>query len=79
MVFSPDTCPQEYKSRRGRIMSPGFPGYRNNVHCKIVIGAAGLKRVILFIEEFDLEDKDVLLHSSRQMKLENMHNYTGKI
>ncbi|KAI0228277.1 hypothetical protein LSAT2_021251 [Lamellibrachia satsuma] len=70
------TCPQEYKSRRGRIMSPGFPGYRNNVYCKIVIGAAGLKRVFLFIEEFDLEDKDILLHSSRQMKLRNMHNYT---
>ena len=84
MFRSSDECSREViTASRGRIRSPGFPGYRNNVHCDMTIRMREFNRVFLFIEEFDLGDNDYLLQvkngSTYAMTLDDIRNFTGKI
>ncbi|KAI0239137.1 hypothetical protein LSAT2_010115 [Lamellibrachia satsuma] len=57
----PYKCPREYTAQNGRIQSPGYPGYRNNMHCVIIVRLNNTRgherRVRLHVDEFNLEDK----------------------
>ena len=94
MLFFSDMCPHEYHGTRGRVQSPGFPGYRNNVYCDIRLHYNWQKhmhdwRVFLYTEEFDIEDNDVLLirqaidllndQTLKPAYLREKRNYTGKV
>ena len=78
-----DSCPQEYRGQRGRIQSPGYPAYRNNTHCEIVVRVENRPfkewRIFLEVEEFDLEQShDFLLIDGKPMELYRNDNYTGE-
>ena len=55
----PDKCPQEHTDQQGRIRSPGYPGYRNNLHCVIIVRLNNTigheRRLQLYVIEFSLE------------------------
>ncbi|KAK2163717.1 hypothetical protein NP493_1443g00037 [Ridgeia piscesae] len=84
------TCPHEYTAPRGRIQSPGHPGYKNNVHCKInVHPLVPAPRLFFYIEGFDLEEhSDFLLICNRSylhhdpiydhVRLQHKNTYNGK-
>ena len=78
------SCPLEYTATRGRIQSPGYPEYRNNLRCQIIVHRQNPDQVIyLTVEHFDLEDHRDFLYiepfqewtGSRDIG----HNYTGMI
>ena len=84
VVFSnSDTCPQEYTATMGRIRSPGYPGYRNNVHCVIIVRLNNTigneRRLRLDVDDFNLEDTyDYLVIGSTKLSaLETGRSYTG--
>ncbi|KAI0211988.1 hypothetical protein LSAT2_003133 [Lamellibrachia satsuma] len=60
---SPPTyqCPQVYNSKKGHIRSPGYPGYRNNVYCLIIVHMNNTdnreKILQLYVEDFNLQAK----------------------
>ena len=79
------SCPLEYTATRGRIQSPGYPGYRNNLRCQIIVHRQNPDQVIyLTVEHFDLEkDQDFLyIEPSREPwtgSLYSGRNYIGMI
>ena len=78
------SCPLEYTATRGRIQSPGYPGYRNNFECQIIVHGQNPHQVIYVkVEHFDLEEsRDFLFIAPSQQwtgSLESGHNYTGVI
>ena len=83
-VFIPVSCPLEYTETRGRIQSPGYPGYRNNLRCQIVVHRQNPDQVIyLKVEHFDLEDQNDFLYIEPFQEWtgsrDSGHNYTGMI
>ena len=80
IFFVSDICPQNHTALRGRIQSPGYPGYRNNVYCEIrVQPLVRAERLFLYAEVFDLEeDHDFLLTASHEtVRLKQQHTYNG--
>ena len=78
------SCPLEYIATRGRILSPGYPGYRNNLHCQIVVHRQNPDQVIyLKVEHFDLEDRRDFLYIEPSQEWtgsrDNGQSYTGVI
>ena len=54
-----DTCPLEYNATRGLIQNPGYPGYRNNMRCQIIIHLQKPGQAIfLKVGHFDLENNN---------------------
>ena len=84
-VVVSDSCPLEYTATRGRIQSPGYPRYRNNLRCQIIVHRQNPDQVIyLKVEHFDLEDhRDFLYIEPSQYpltgSLDSGQNYTGVI
>ena len=88
-----DTCPQDFTATRGRIQSPGFPGYRNNVYCQINLhykkGHLRDLRIFIDVEELDVDkDHDLWLiaiyeygvfPSYRPVYISSGHNFTGEV
>jgi len=88
-----DTCPQDFRATRGRIQSPGFPGYRNNVYCQINLhyeeGHLHEWRVFVDVEEFDVDNgHDFLLTADyaiwwlptyKPVYMSSGHNFTGEV
>ncbi|KAI0223839.1 Low-density lipoprotein receptor-related protein 2 [Lamellibrachia satsuma] len=82
--YTHDKCPQEYTAQKGRIRSPGYPGYRNNVHCVIIVRMNNTRgherRLRLDVDEFNLEIKyDYLVIGSTKKagsELTAGHSYT---
>jgi len=85
MCSHSDTCPQEYTAISGNIVNPGYPGYRNNVFCVIILRlnntAKRERRVELYVEEFDLDlTYDYLVIGSTKLsgsQLQKGRSYTG--
>ncbi|KAI0216291.1 hypothetical protein LSAT2_031673 [Lamellibrachia satsuma] len=81
------TCPEEYTARKGRIRSPGYPGYTNNLHCVIIIRMNNTqheqRRIRLYVEDFDVPDKhDYLLIGDNKVtgsRLQRYNTYTGRL
>ncbi|KAI0238053.1 Low-density lipoprotein receptor-related protein 2 [Lamellibrachia satsuma] len=81
------TCPQEYTAKKGRIRSPGYPGYTNNLHCVIIIRMNNTqheqRRIRLYVEDFDVPDKhDYLLIGKNKVtgsRLQRKNTYTGVV
>ena len=78
------SCPLEYTATRGRIQSPGYPGYRNNLRCQIIVHRQNPDQVIyLKVEHFDLEDYVDFLYIEPSQNWtgsrDNGHSYTGVI
>ena len=80
---SVSSCPLEYTATRGRIQSPGYPGYRNNLRCQIIVHRQNPHQVIyLKVESFDLEEgQDFLYIEPSQNRWtgsrDKGHIYTG--
>ncbi|KAK2164886.1 hypothetical protein NP493_1396g00005 [Ridgeia piscesae] len=78
------TCPQVYTGKKGQIRSPGYPGYKNNLHCMIIIRMRNNQheqlRIQLYVEDFDLQDKyDYLMVGSTKLSgsiLSRYNRYT---
>ncbi|KAI0216295.1 Low-density lipoprotein receptor-related protein 2 [Lamellibrachia satsuma] len=81
------TCPEEYTAKKGRIRSPGYPGYRNNLHCVIIIRLNNTqheqRRIRLYVEDFDVPDKhDYFLIEKNKVtgsRLQRYSTYTGVV
>ena len=81
-VILPAPCPLEYTATRGRIQSPGYPGYWNNVRCDIVVRRQNADQIIfLKVEYFDLENEYDYLQIGVDERwhgtLSSRYNYTG--
>ena len=81
-VILPAPCPLEYTATRGRIQSPGYPGYWNHMRCDIIIHRQNADQIIfLKVEHFDLENEYDYLQIGVDERwhgtLSCGYNYTG--
>ncbi|KAI0238464.1 hypothetical protein LSAT2_010821 [Lamellibrachia satsuma] len=72
------------RATRGRIQSPGYPAYRNNTHCEIIVRIDNRQlnewRIFLTVEVFELEEgHDFLLIDQIPVELDQNDNYTVRV
>ncbi|KAK2161567.1 hypothetical protein NP493_1573g00015, partial [Ridgeia piscesae] len=78
-----DNCPQVHNERKGEILSPGYPGYVNNVYCMITIHMDNPDKkehvIRLYVEDFDLQDKYdyLVIANNRFSSLQAHSSYSG--